>query len=234
VQTKLHDGKEEDPQRNVNPGRRSGWGNHGAHDAGDSQTNHLFGDTQEKVHAGRGVPICNGQLFKDFGYMATMPALRAVLDGTYVAPEISDVATSELFAEISHIRRLVPACSVSIVITPDQWKQCWKVVNEETSLSKSGIHSGHYIVGSKSDIISHYHTAWVTVMLAHTIQLERWSHGLPVMLERTLGVTLVTKLWAILLMEGDFKSLPAKSVLAGTKLVLFGRYVLKFYVGIVQ
>jgi hypothetical protein len=28
--------------------------------------------------------------------------------------------------------------------------------------------------------------------------------------------------------------LPAKSVLAGTKLVLFGRYVLKFYVGIVQ
>jgi hypothetical protein len=29
-------------------------------------------------------------------------------------------------------------------------------------------------------------------------------------------------------------SLPAKSVLEGTKLVLFGRYVLKFYVGIVQ
>jgi hypothetical protein len=32
----------------------------------------------------------------------------------------------------------------------------------------------------------------------------------------------------------DFNSLPAKSVLAGTKLVLFGRYVLKFYVVIVQ
>jgi hypothetical protein len=29
-------------------------------------------------------------------------------------------------------------------------------------------------------------------------------------------------------------SLPAKSVLAETKLVLFGRYVLKFYIGIVQ
>jgi hypothetical protein len=34
-------------------------------------------------------------------------------------------------------------------------------------------------------------------------------------------------------MDG-INSLPAKSVLAGTKLVLFGRYVLKFYVGIVQ
>ncbi len=29
-------------------------------------------------------------------------------------------------------------------------------------------------------------------------------------------------------------SLPAKSVLAGMKVVLFGRYVLKFFVGIVQ
>jgi hypothetical protein len=29
-------------------------------------------------------------------------------------------------------------------------------------------------------------------------------------------------------------SLPAKSVLARTKLILFGRHVLKFYVGIVQ
>ncbi len=27
---------------------------------------------------------------------------------------------------------------------------------------------------------------------------------------------------------------PAKSVLVGTKLVLFGRYILKFYVGIIQ
>ncbi len=34
--------------------------------------------------------------------------------------------------------------------------------------------------------------------------------------------------------QGDFNSLPAKSVLAGTKLILFGRYVLKFYIGIVQ
>ncbi len=32
----------------------------------------------------------------------------------------------------------------------------------------------------------------------------------------------------------ELNSLPAKSVLAGTKLILFGRYVLKFYVGIVQ
>ena len=89
-----------------------------------------------------------------------------------------------------------------IVITPEQWR----VINEETSSSESGIHFGHYIVGSKSDIISHYHASRVSVTLAHAIQLERWSRGLSVMLEKTLGVTLVTKLRAILLMEGDFNA----------------------------
>ena len=34
--------------------------------------------------------------------------------------------------------------------------------------------------------------------------LERWGHGLQVLLEKIAGVALVTKLWAILLMEGDF------------------------------
>jgi hypothetical protein len=43
-----------------------------------------------------------------------------------------------------------------------------------------------------------------TVILAHAIHLERWSRGLSVMLEKNLGVTLVTKLCTILLMEGDF------------------------------
>ena len=46
----------------------------------------------------------------------------------------------------------------------------------------------------------------MSVTLAHAIQLERWSRGLSVMLEKTLGVTLVSKLRAILLMEADFNA----------------------------
>jgi hypothetical protein len=34
----------------------------------------------------------------------------------------------------------------------------------------------------------------------------RWSCGLSVMLKKTLGITLVTKLRAILLMEGNFNA----------------------------
>jgi hypothetical protein len=89
---------------------------------------------------------------------------------------------------------------------PEQWKQYWKVVNKETLSSELGLHFGHYIVGGKSDIISCYHTARVLVTLAHTVQLERWSQGLLVMLEKILGLTLVTNLRAILLMEGNFNA----------------------------
>jgi hypothetical protein len=110
--------------------------------------------------------------FKIFGCTATTPASRTVLDSTYVSPPNSDTATLELFAEIAHIRRLVPAGSVSIFITPEQWKQYWKIVNKKTSLSESGIHFGYYIVRCKLVIISHYHASRVTVMLVHAIQLK--------------------------------------------------------------
>ncbi len=150
--------------------------------------------------------ICKGELFQDFRYCADTPALIAVLNGTYTAPPTLDEATKELFAEIASIRRLIPANSVPIAITADQWKKYWKAINEETSSSESGIHFGHYIVRAKSDIVSHYHAARVSVTLAHTIQLDRWWWGLSVMLEKTLGVMLVTKLRAILLMEGDFNA----------------------------
>jgi hypothetical protein len=79
-------------------------------------------------------------------------------------------------------------------------------VNEEMLSSKLGLHFGHYIAGSKSNLILHYHAVRGTVTLAHVVQLERWSRGLSVMLEKTLGVTLVTKLHAILLLEGDFNT----------------------------
>ncbi len=151
-------------------------------------------------------PVCNGRLFKDFGYLATTPASKAILDGTYLPPLDSDVATKELFDEIVAIQRIIPKDSVSLVITPAQWKQNWEAVNKETSSSELGHHFGHYIVGCKSDIIAHYHAARVTVVLAHEIQLKGWSRGLLVMLEKTLGVTLVTKLRAIILMEADFNA----------------------------
>ena len=173
----------------------------------DSVKQSIFCEVHKKHFTLAGeAPICNGTLFEEFGYTASTPASKAVLDGTYMAPTDTDTATKELFAEIPATCRIIPENTVSAGITPTQWWQFWQIVNEETSLSESGLHFGHYSVGCKSDLTTHYHAARVSVTLVHAIQLKTWSWGLSVMLEKTLGVTLVTKLRAILLMEGDFNA----------------------------
>ncbi len=76
-------------------------------------------------------------------------------------------------------------------------------------------------MGCRSEIISHYHAARVTVIIAHIIQLQRWSRGLSVMLEKTLGITLITKLRAILLMGVDFN--PTNNTLYGNGMLTNAR-----------
>ncbi len=138
----------------------------------------IFSKIHNKQYTMAGeAPTCNGTLFGKFGYTPDIPALRAVLDGTYVAPQDSDTATLELFEETAAICCRVPKDSVSMCITPAQWKQYWKIVNEETSSSESGIHFGHYRVGCRAKIILHFHAARVTVVIVHSIQLEQWSRG---------------------------------------------------------
>jgi hypothetical protein len=50
----------------------------------------------------------------------------------------------------------------------------------------------------------------ILLALKKGIALEWWSKGLSVMLEKTLGVRLVSKLRAILLMEADFNTMKKK------------------------
>jgi hypothetical protein len=71
-------------------------------------------------------PVCNGRLFEDFGCLANAPPSKAVLDGTYLPPSDSDMATKELFDKIAAIWRIISEDSVSPVITPARWKWYWK------------------------------------------------------------------------------------------------------------
>ena len=103
----------------------------------DTVEQRIFSKIHEKWYTLAGeARICNRELFNQFGYTANTPASKAVLEGTYKAPANLDTATNEIFTEIAAICRLVPANSVSIVISPEQWKQYWKVVNEETLSSE--------------------------------------------------------------------------------------------------
>ncbi len=63
-------------------------------------------------------------------------------------------------------------------MTKGDYKAHWKQAKEETILSCSGFHFGHYIAGIKSDYIFHFHALKATLLLFHGLVLECWVQGL--------------------------------------------------------
>ncbi len=61
-------------------------------------------------------------------------------------------------------------------------------------MSISGEHFGHYIAGTQSDHMSHFHSLKATLIMKRGIVLDRWARGLLVMLEKMFGYALITKL----------------------------------------
>ena len=111
-----------------------------------------------------------------------------------------------LFREIAAIRLQVPKDSVATRMTVCRWQERWKPEREETSSSESRLHFSHYIAGAEDDCISQFHAEKVGVAIKHWMALDRWSRGVSVMLEKLFGVTLVSKLRDILLMEAELNT----------------------------
>jgi hypothetical protein len=161
---------------------------------------------QSRYHLAEEAPICNGRLRGEFGYNATSAAARAVLAGEYESGDDFEEATKRLMESIADIRQTVPEDSVDKIITREIWQQKWKKKREATSSSVSTLHFGHYISGADCDEISDFHALKTSLAIVHGIALNRWSKGLCVMLEKVMGVKLINKLRAILLMEADFNA----------------------------
>jgi hypothetical protein len=82
---------------------------------------------------------------------------QQILDGMYPYPPDFDQATKEICEECARIRMMIPQDSLNTTIIKNDWKQRWKGHRESTSLSESGLHFGHYIVGCNSDHVSYFH-----------------------------------------------------------------------------
>eukprot|EP00956_Cyclotella_meneghiniana_P010074 scaffold13929_cov79-Cyclotella_meneghiniana.AAC.4 len=172
---------------------------------------------QSRYHLAEEAPICQGRLRGEFGYNAETLAARQVLAGTYQFGEDFHEGTKRICEAISDISSTVQMDSIDQIITREIWQQKWKKKKEETSSSVSKLHFGHYISGAHSDKISDFHALKTSLALVHGIALKRWSRGLCVMLEKKLGVRLINKLRAILLMEADFNA--ANKIVFGERMM---------------
>ncbi len=151
-------------------------------------------------------PICSGQLKGQFWYNAVTKTAKAILSGQYTYPPEFDQAMREICKECARICCMIPKNSISTHVTKEDYQGQWKGRRESTSSSISGKHFGHYIAGTQSDHISHFHALKATLIMKRGIVLDRWARGLSVMLEKMFGCALITKLHSILLMEANFNS----------------------------
>ena len=159
---------------------------------------------QKRFFLAEQAPICNGWLRDAFGYTATSPVAKAILNGSYTYPHDFDQATKELCMACARIRQSIPKNSVPSDISQHQWSRRWRKAKEDTSSSVSGLHFGHYKASALHPELAKFHALKASLVMKRGMVLERWGNGLSVMLEKLFGCTMVSKLRSILLMEADF------------------------------
>ena len=93
-----------------------------------------------------------------------------------------------------------------MVFTKEDFQLFWKKCNERTSSSISGLHYGHYKAAVDNNHLSELHAMQMQVIAKVGHTLSCWQKGLSCMLEKVMGVIVVDKLRAILLMEADFNT----------------------------
>jgi hypothetical protein len=110
-------------------------------------------------------PICQLPLRGDFGYCAQSWAGREVLSGSYWYGDRTYPATQDLLEEVTRLRQLIPANSVSDIISGKEWSDYWKKAREETLSSESGLLFGHQIALADSPLLLHLQATRCSVAL---------------------------------------------------------------------
>ncbi len=118
-------------------------------------------------------------------------------------PDFNQV-TKEILHECAAIQLQIPKSLVNTTIMKEDWGNHWGRAKKETSSSLSRRHFGHYKAGLRSGYTSYLQALIATLTIRQGVVLDCWSQGLSVMLEKSFGCSLITKLQFILLVEADF------------------------------
>jgi len=105
---------------------------------------------------------------------------------------------------IMHPPDPLKALSYILPRTMEVYQQGWQQARESTASSPSGIHFGHYIVGTFNSEILLVNAKLADIPLQTGFSLAHWRKGLNVMLEKVSGNVNMEKLHIILLFEADF------------------------------
>jgi hypothetical protein len=160
--------------------------------------------TEERFDRAMSAPITMTSLRERLGFLSDTEFAKEMLKGDVHIPSDVDPTTTLVLEEIIRLFGTLHEGHTEIGLRADEFRHYWRRVREKTSSSLSGIHFGHYKSAAHSPSLSDFFARKITLIARCGCPPERWGHGLQVLLEKIAGVALVSKLRAILLMEGDF------------------------------
>lgn len=142
-------------------------------------------------------------LHDEIGWRATNATSQQILHGEYEFPSEVDESTRLLMEQMALVFARTDGKPIDVVITDDDFKH-WKSADEKTGSSRSKLHFGHYMAQAESAYLTSIQVRKLNLVLSRGVPLERWLHGLTVLLEKVAGKIDIDKLRAICLYEADF------------------------------
>jgi len=135
----------------------------------------IFEETEYRFQLAIDAPISSTDLSSKLGNLADTEIAQQIIEGTFDIPEEIDEATAEILEEIGSMGIEMTNGSVSITISPEEFRQYWKRAREGTYLSLSGVHFGHYKAASHSAELSGFLAKQVTLIAQTGCPSKRWS-----------------------------------------------------------
>jgi hypothetical protein len=160
--------------------------------------------TEQQLDLSMSAPITMTSLQDRLGFLSDTEFTMQMLRGEFHIPLDIDTTTTLVLEDIVHLFGTLQDSHTEITLGAEDFQYYWQRVREKTSSSISGIHFGHYKTATYSAILTDFFAQKIMMIAQCGCPPERWGHGLQVLLEKIASVVLVTKLRAILLMEGDF------------------------------
>ena len=146
-------------------------------------------------------PFFQGALFKLHGYFSDSEMATATSKIMLISPCMTATPTIIILEEVAP-KKMGTGEQVNIVISQDDFQYFWKRAMERAVSSFSGLHFGNYKAAAYSNVLPQVHVLKLS-LITWTGSPSQWVRGLYFMLKKIYGVSLVIKLWAILLMEAD-------------------------------
>ncbi len=155
-------------------------------------------------HQANDTPFATEPLRSHYGLNGDGPGAEDMLNGKLPPAEILDALLPETRAILHTLAHIPKADNLDTSITPEKFRNLYKINPEKVSSSPSGRHIGHFKAIASDD---RFATIWASMMsIPHVAGFtpSRWKEVVDVMLEKVPGNSKIHRLRIVALQESDF------------------------------